>query len=318
MLKVSVIIPTYNRERCIIDLLECLFVQDYPEFEIIVVDQSDALTNDKKQMIARSGRLKYYWIAERGRSLAKNYGILFSSGDIVLFCDDDIIVPTNFISTHVKIYDNEQVAAQSCRLIEEGQPAPAIKKPLRTTFFGQLINKPYSTVSGYVTSLNGGNMSFRKSVLDQIGFFEEYFTGTSMVEEPDMAYRIIQLKHRIFFNASITVQHYPQFNGNAAEMKGKRASWFYFYFFNLGIFYLKYKRTWNMFFVFVYCIALSLKHTVSYGLGPKDYIKMVSGYFDGLRRGLSVGALPSPKGKYYTPVRYEKRKYNPITVDSLS
>lgn len=308
--KVSVIIPTYNREKCIIDLVHCLFRQDYPHFEIVIVDQSEVLSEEKMELIRQHpGLIKYYKIAERGRSLAKNYGILFATGDIILFCDDDIIVPDNFLTTHVNIYKNSAIAAASCRLVEEGQPAVSISKPLRTTFYGRLVNKPYSTWSGFVTSLNGGNMSFRKDVLDKVGFFEESFIGTSMVEEPDIAYRIVNSGYKIYFDASITVQHYPQFNGNIAEIQGKRADWFFYYFFNLCIFFQKYGRNVNMIFVFIYCLTLSAKHVIQHGLTLKDYRRMVSGYFKGVEQGLKVSKLPTP-GKYYTPVRIQKKNYD--------
>jgi glycosyltransferase involved in cell wall biosynthesis len=312
--QVSVVIPTYNREQCVLDFLHSLSKQDYPNYEIIIIDQSEILSEAKKKLIKQNtGSLKYYHIEERGRSLAKNYGMQFASGDIIIFCDDDIIVPENFISTHVETLTDPFIAAASCRLVEQGDPAIPIHKPLRTTFYGQLVNKPYSTASGYVTSLNGGNMSFKKNVLNQVGYFEEFFAGTSMVEEPDIAYRIVQSGYKIYFNATITVYHYPQHNGNIAEMKGKRATWFYFYFFNLSIFYLKYGRLFNMLFVFIYCMALSVKHVLKYSLNGKDYIKMISGFFAGFKRGMQVNGL-SKKLKYYTPVRFEKKSYSPVTL----
>lgn len=315
MLKVSVVIPTYNRDKCVIDLLKCLFLQDYIDIEILVIDQSEVLSKEKQEVIAQNIKnLKYYKISEKGRSLAKNYGIHFSTGDIILFCDDDIIVPSNFVSTHVSLYHKDKdIGAASCRLVEEGQPSIEIAQPLRTTFYGQLINKPYSTKSSYVTSLNGGNMSFRKEVLDKVGFFEEYFLGTSMVEEPDIAFRILKSGYKLFFSAEITVFHYPQHNGNIAEMKSKRADWFYYYFFNLCIFYLKYRRIWNMFFVFIYCILLSIKHVIKFRLDFKDYIKMISGFFKGVRRGLEIAAY-SKERIYYTPVRGDKRPYQCLKV----
>ena len=312
--RVSIVIPTYNREKCIVDLLKCLFRQDYENFEILVIDQSDHLSTEKQKLIRdKPSLLKYYKINERGRSLAKNYGILLATGDIVLFCDDDIIVPDNFISTHAALYQNPEIAAASCRLVEDGQPAIAISRPLRTTFYGRLINKPFSTKSGFVTSLNGGNMSFRKEVLREVGFFEEHFIGTSMVEEPDIAYRIVQSGHKLFFDASITVLHYPQHNGNIAEISSKRADWFYHYFFNLCIFYLKYGRVVNMFFVFIYSLILSLKHIIKFKLSYQDYKRMVSGFFAGFRRARQVARLPTP-AKYYTPLRFEKKTYEPLTM----
>lgn len=312
MLKVSIVIPTYNREKCLLELLECLLTQDYPNYEIIVVDQSETISKEKRDIIfVNSDLIRYYQLQEKGRSLAKNYGIIFSAGDFIIFCDDDIIVPANFVSTHISTYKDESIGAVSCRLVEEGQPNIAVKCPLRTTAYGRLINIPYSTESCYVTSLNGGNMSFRKEVLDKVGFFEEYFSGTSMVEEPDIAYRIIKSGLRLYFNASITVMHYPQHNGNIAEMKSKRADWFYFYFYNVSIFYLKYDRTWNIPLVFFYSILLSLKHTLKFGLDLSDYKRMLSGFFCGVKRGKEIERLNS-KDKYYTPVRFKKKSYHPL------
>ena len=312
--KVSVVIPTYNRDKCLTDLLECLLGQDYSNFEILVIDQSELLTNEKREFIRKfPDKVRYFHIKDRGRSLAKNYGILHAVGDIVLFCDDDIIVPPNFLHVHVLTFAGDStIGALSCRLVEENQPSIAIKRPLRTTAYGRLINVPYSTQSAYVTSLNGGNMSFRKDVLDKVGFFEEYFMGTSMVEEPDIAYRIVKSGFRLYFNASITVMHYPQYNGNIAELKGKRADWFYYYFFNLSIFYLKYKRFWNMVLVFFYCLLLSVKHTMKYKLSLKDYLRMVSGYFHGAKRGMEIAKLSSD-GKYFTPVRLKKYSYSKLS-----
>jgi glycosyltransferase involved in cell wall biosynthesis len=308
-LKVSVIIPTYNRESCLINLLEDIVVQDYENFEVIVVEQSEIISFEKKQFAEKyKEKIVVYLIPERGRSLAKNYGILMASGDIILFCDDDIRVPKNFISTHVACYNNPNIGAVSCRLVEHGQPSVAINKPLQTTFYGKFINKSYSTKSGYVTSLNGGNMSFRKEALDKAGFFEEFFIGTSMVEEPDLAYRILKHKYKIFFEANITVLHFPQYNGNIAAMVEKRTEWFYSYFYNLSIFYSKYGRKFNMPFVLLYCLVLSIKHCVKYKLPVKSYLNMVSGYFNGYKVGKNLHKL-SGEDIYFTPCRFEKKEY---------
>lgn len=306
-LSISVIVPTYNREKCVLDLLKSLFNQDYKKFEIIVIDQSDQLSDEKKELIAENKEvLKYFHIQERGRSLAKNYGILQAKGDIVLFCDDDIIPPYNFLSTHVKHYLNEKIGAVSCRLMEEGDKEVYVKIPLKTTFYGRLINKPYSTNSNFVTSLNGGNMSIRKTALDKSGFFEEYFEGTSMVEEPDIAYRVLMNGYKIYFDASISIMHFPQNNGNLAYINTKRAEWFYYYFLNLLIFFVKYGRFVNLPFVFIYCILLSAKHVVLHRMPLKNYFKMVSGFFNGINKGYLL--YKEQKGNiYYSPCRFEKK-----------
>jgi glycosyltransferase involved in cell wall biosynthesis len=288
---ISVIIPTYNREKCLLDTIHSILQQTYPVFEIIVIDQSESLSEEKRQLVTMNkNKLRYFHITERGRSLAKNYGILQAKGDLVLFCDDDILVDKGFLDTHAHIYTIDPlIAAASCRLVEKGDPNnEAVESPLRTTSYGKLVNKPWSTRSGYVSSLNGGNMSFKKEILAKVGFFEEYFEGTSMVEEPDIAYRVIQNGFRVYFCADTTVQHFPQHNGNVAYMKEKRAEWFYYYFFNLVMFYAKYKRTFNLPLVFAYAVLVCTKHIIIHKMGLSSYGKMWAGYFGGLKKGKMV------------------------------
>lgn len=313
---VSVIIPTYNREKCLIDTIDCLLKQNHPHYEIVVIDQSDVISEEKKaQLKAHPEKIRFFHISERGRSLAKNYGILQAKGDLILFCDDDILVESNFLETHVAIYKKDpKIAAASCRLVEEGDPTIAVAIPLRTTSFGKLVNKPYSTSSGYVTSLNGGNMSFKREVIKEIGFFEEAFEGTSMVEEPDMAYRIVQRGYKLYFDASVTVKHFPQVNGNIAYMRTKRAEWFYFYFFNLLIFFTKYNRLLNLPLVFVYTILLCTKHIILHKMSLKSYLVMLKGFFGGIKKGLNLYKVQK-QNKYYTPCRIPKQTIHELKLN---
>lgn len=307
MAMVSVIIPTCNREHCLTDLIKALLEQDYKNYEIIVIDQSDRLSQEKLLLIREHRqKLRHFRVSEKGRSQAKNYGILQARGEVLLFCDDDILPPANFISAHAKNYLDNSIGAVSCRLIEEGQKATPIKRVLETTFYGRLINRPYSTVSTYATSLNGGNMSIRRSAIEKCGFFEEYFQGTSMVEEPDFAYRILNNGYQIFFDASITVVHCPQGSGNLAIMNARRADWFHYYFHNLVIFFVKYGRFANLPFVFAYCILVSLKHVVLHRLNAKQYFYMMGGFFSGLRKGLKLFHVQRQR-IFYTNYRYPKQ-----------
>lgn len=295
---ISVIIPTYQREACLLDTIHSLLNQSYPDFEIIVIDQSESISENKISLINQNRKqLRYFHIQEKGRSLAKNYGILQAKGDLILFCDDDILTEPTFLQTHAAIYQKDsQIAAASCRLVEEGDPTISIPEPLKITAYGKLVNKPYSTWSGYVTSLNGGNMSFTKKALDEIGFFEEAFDGTSMVEEPDMAYRLIKRGYRIYFDASTTVQHFPQKNGNLAYMRSKREEWFYYFFFNLFLFYAKYGRKLLLPLVFAYSLLVCTKHVLIHKMPLSSYGRMIRGARKGAKTGLHL---------------YESQKTNP-------
>ena len=73
---ISVIIPTYNREKCLLDTLHSILQQTYPQFEIIVIDQSEIISEEKNHLIKKEPeKIRYFQTEDRERSLAKNYVI---------------------------------------------------------------------------------------------------------------------------------------------------------------------------------------------------------------------------------------------------
>ncbi len=299
---VSIVVPTYEREECLAVLLKNLFIQDYKDYEVIVIDQSSQLSENKIQLInLNKNKIRYFQIKEKGRSIAKNIGIQKSKGDIIIFCDDDILPPINFITTHVNNYKNLKIGAVSCRLVEDGQPSIRIKQVLESTWYGRFINRPYSTYSTFATSLNGGNMSFRRIVLEKVGYFEEKLIGTSMVEEPDIAFRVIKNGYKIYFDSSVTVLHNPQKDGNIATMNSKAYDWFENYSYNVLFHFAKYGRWFNIPFVFIYLYLVINKNIVFKGKGFVEGNYIFIKALQGLREGYHI--YRNSTKIYYTPER---------------
>ena len=90
---VSVIIPTYNRKDNLIEAIESVFAQTYPNYEVIVVDDgSSDGTKEKLQEIRK--KLVYIHQNNSGVSTARNKGILSSKGDYIALLDsDDLFMP---------------------------------------------------------------------------------------------------------------------------------------------------------------------------------------------------------------------------------
>lgn len=95
MCKVSVIVPVYNVENYIYDMLTSVQEQTFKDFEVIMVD--DGSTDDSPQIAgefaARDGRFKYFRQENAGVSLARNFGIREASGDYMVFYDPDDLIP---------------------------------------------------------------------------------------------------------------------------------------------------------------------------------------------------------------------------------
>lgn len=89
---VSVIIPTYNREKYIKEAIESVLNQTYKYVEVIIID--DGSTDNTKKIIDEINKrnnniIKYYYQENSGVARARNYGIEVSTGDYIAFLDSD-------------------------------------------------------------------------------------------------------------------------------------------------------------------------------------------------------------------------------------
>lgn len=97
---ISVVIPTFNREKYLFPTLSALFKQRVSiPYEIILVDSG---TDGTKEMVKSTfPNTHYISIPEmRNRSLARNLGVENSKGEIILLLDNDMIVPPGYLQAH--------------------------------------------------------------------------------------------------------------------------------------------------------------------------------------------------------------------------
>ena len=99
---VSVVIPTYNRAAVIGASLESVFRQDYPNIEIIVVDDGskDDTEHVMEPYIAKG--VRYYRQENRGAPTARNAGVERAEGELIAFLDSDDAWEPNKISAQVR------------------------------------------------------------------------------------------------------------------------------------------------------------------------------------------------------------------------
>jgi GT2 family glycosyltransferase len=104
---VSVVIPTFGRLQRLQGLLRQLVTQDAGDYqyEIIVVDDGspEPVANAVEAVQAETDiPIRCFRQANGGPALARNYGAKEAGGDYLLFCDDDMLVPANFIMGHIE------------------------------------------------------------------------------------------------------------------------------------------------------------------------------------------------------------------------
>ncbi len=96
---VSIIIPAFNEQEVIGDLLQSIKKQTYSKIETLVID--DASTDDTVEICKRN-QVKVFKRSHQERSIQRNFGAKMASGKYLLFLDADMILEPNVIADCVK------------------------------------------------------------------------------------------------------------------------------------------------------------------------------------------------------------------------
>ena len=99
---VSVVIATLDRPEKIPQAVASVLANDYPAFDLTVVDQSttDETESALREVASADPRLHYLHVTEAGLSRARNTGIRETTGDIIAFTDDDCVVSDHWVDGH--------------------------------------------------------------------------------------------------------------------------------------------------------------------------------------------------------------------------
>jgi len=198
--KVSVIVCTYNAKDELKECLESLENLDYRDKEIIIVDDASIDgTLEFLQQFRNQTKLEIIIVTnDRNRGVAgsRNIGIQHAAGDIIAFTDSDCVADRRWISELVKIYDRENVSAVGGKILDT-----------RVTSIWNLAGKGLNFVAsseGYVSYIQGCNMSFNSGVLRKYMFNDEIKYG---YEETLLCDYMVEDGYKIYYNPRAVVHH---------------------------------------------------------------------------------------------------------------
>jgi glycosyltransferase involved in cell wall biosynthesis/peptidoglycan/xylan/chitin deacetylase (PgdA/CDA1 family) len=124
--KVSIVIPTYNRRSSLKRSLDSIASQDFPatEYEVIVV--ADGCTDGTEEYLRRfRPACGFRWLSQAnlGAAAAQNAGIAAAAGDLIIFVDDDCICDPGLVAAHVEAHrDADRVVAIGPMLVHSDTP----------------------------------------------------------------------------------------------------------------------------------------------------------------------------------------------------
>lgn len=230
--RISVIIPTYRREELLQETIAAVLEQDYPDFEVIVVDQTD---NHKPNVqaaletLSETGKIQWFRVDWASLPGARNYAVRRATGDIMLFLDDDVQLPEGFLHAHAKNYiDRPEIGAVAGRVFDRMKLAdsggsltiedlpPEAMDPGIAWYHIDLVHtvKPQQ-----VLSVRGCNMSFRREVFEQHGlYFDERFRGSAVREESDFCLRFRRTGYKIWYDPDANLVHLGEETGGCHDI----------------------------------------------------------------------------------------------------
>lgn len=203
--RVSVVIRSYKRLGALAELLEKVLDQDHDDFEVVIVEQTPAPTEEelaRLEPLVGDPRVNLLKRPPLGGPAARNEGARNARGDIVLLIDDDDLPLTrDWIDAHDQAYRADpDLVGLSCRMAREpGEPSPYLEvmRPFirRACMSYSLLMTPYTFARfdedvAVVGWLHGSNASFRRDFGLQAGLWD---TSVRSSDEHSFAFKC----HRI-------------------------------------------------------------------------------------------------------------------------
>ncbi|WP_182422179.1 glycosyltransferase family 2 protein [Aureimonas sp. ME7] len=133
----TVVIPVYNRARMIARTLESVYAQDFPDFEVVLVD--DGSTDDLEGVAASLSypRLRIARQENGGASRARNRGIDEARGDYIAFLDSDDTYLPHHLSTMKAAIEGQPGSVVYSPVIANREGGRQFVKPPRAIFAGE-------------------------------------------------------------------------------------------------------------------------------------------------------------------------------------
>ncbi|GJF31073.1 hypothetical protein KNE206_37730 [Kitasatospora sp. NE20-6] len=195
---VSVIVPNYNYAASLGLCLRAILDQTYDRIELIVVDDG---STDNSVEIARSlGVTVLHTPRNLGVAGARNLGIARSNGEICFFVDSDVALAPDAVAHAVRLLQDDPGLGGVCGIHD---PEPLIRDSLVEEYRGLQYHYWSASSAGFISFLFPASCAIRRTVLDEVGPFNERLRHT---EEVDYGNRLTQ-RHRLLLTPLIRSRH---------------------------------------------------------------------------------------------------------------
>lgn len=206
-MKISIIIPTYNRKNKLEKCLHYLQKLEYPKQKREIIVVNDVSGDGTKELLERKKKeMQNLKVVnrenKRGIGSARNSGLEKAKGEYIFFTDDDCIVPKDWIQKHFEVREKHNVdVVNGVQYPIDINWVEAYKIASHWKHYQneRLLKKPNS-----VDSIKTNNLSVKKQILDEVGYFNEEM---ERAEDTELGRRILKAGYTVVTDPSLRVKH---------------------------------------------------------------------------------------------------------------
>lgn len=209
---ISVVIPTFGRDKVLIDTIGQFLEQKPAAKEVLVVDQTpvhDNLTELQLKSWHGAGAIRWLRLDRPSQPGALNRALREASQPVVLFLDDDIRIDQGFVAAHARHYDDEDIWAVAGQVLQPGQEE--LTGWERRPGSGPFVDWDFPFHSDrqcYIENGMSGNLSVRRDKALAVGGFDENFLPpVSYRFDNEFCKRLCRAGGRILFEPRARIYH---------------------------------------------------------------------------------------------------------------
>ncbi len=200
---VSVIVCSYNGAKTLAACLDSLGRIDYPDYEVILVD--DGSTDDTAEIAARFPRVRYIRQENHGLSHARNTGAAAARGEVFAYTDSDCMADRDWLRDLIRTLLSGKYA---------GVGGPNVSPPAQNWVQACVAAAPGGPSHVLLTDtvaehIPGCNMAWYRWAFESVGGFDVEYHKAG--DDVDFCWRVQQAGHEIAFSPTAIVWHYRRF-----------------------------------------------------------------------------------------------------------
>jgi O-antigen biosynthesis protein len=200
---VSVIVCSYNGAKTLAECLESLGQLDYPNYEVILVD--DGSTDNTREIAARFPQVRYVHQTNHGLSHARNHGAAIAKGEIFAYTDSDCMADPEWLYYLLGTLLSGSYA---------GVGGPNVSPPAQNWVQACVAAAPGGPSHVLLTDtiaehIPGCNMAWYRWAFESIGGFDAEYHKAG--DDVDFCWRVQQAGHAIAFSPAAVVWHHRRF-----------------------------------------------------------------------------------------------------------